>query len=132
MTKKFQFIVALVLICNYLLLAMASKRTIKRYTEEEKSEILAFIEKFNAEKGRGGVTAAVKKFKATPVTISSWLKKTGKKTVKAKKTAKKRNPAKLWERLNAVRTEIAKAEKSLAKLNAEAKVLRKEIRSCID
>jgi transposase-like protein len=124
--------VALVLISHYLFLAMASKRIIKRYTEEEKSEILAFIEKHNAEKGRGGVTAAAKKFKATPVTIASWLKKSGKKTVKAKKTAKKRNPSKLWERLNAVRSEIAKAEKSLAKLNAEAKVLRKEIRACID
>jgi transposase-like protein len=109
---------------------MPTKRTVKRYTQEEKSEILAFVEKFNAENGRGGQTAAVKKFKVTPMTLSAWNKKSGKKAKKA--VNKKRNPSKLWDRLTTVKSEIAKAEKSLAKLNAEAKELRKEIRSCID
>lgn len=115
---------------NYLLLVMPAKRTVKRYTEEQKSEILSFIEKFNTENGRGGQTAAVKKFKVTPMTLSAWNKKSGKKAKKAPK--KMRNPSKLWDRLNAVKSEIAKAEKLLKKLNAESKELRKEIRACID
>lgn len=109
---------------------MPAKRTIKRYTEEQKAEIIGFIEKFNAENGRGGQSAAVKKFKVTPVTLSAWNKKTGKKAKKA--TKKMRNPSKLWERLNTVKSEIAKAEKQLKKLTAESKELRKEIRACID
>lgn len=45
----------------------------KRYSEAEKSEILAFIEK----QGRGGQTAASKKFGVSPLTLSSWRKKSG-------------------------------------------------------
>ena len=62
---------------------MPAKRTVKRYTEEEKSEILAFVEKFNAENGRGGQTAAVNKYKVTPMTLSAWNKKSGKKAKKS-------------------------------------------------
>jgi hypothetical protein len=112
---------------------MPAKRTIKRYTEEQKGEILAFIEKHNAENGRGGQTVAIKKFGVTAASLAAWGKKSGKKAKKASKTAKKtRNPSKLWERLATVKSEIAKAEKLLAKLNREAKELRKEIRAAID
>jgi hypothetical protein len=107
---------------------MPAKKTAKRYTEEQRTEILAFIEKFNAENGRGGQTAAVKKYKVTPLTLSAWSKKTGKKPKKAGKTVKKfRNPAKLIDRLK-----VVSSEKSLEKLQAEAKELRKEIRSAIE
>lgn len=112
---------------------MPAKKTAKRYTEEQRTEILAFIEKFNAENGRGGQSAAVKKYKVTPLTLSAWSKKNGKKPKKAGKTVKKfRNPAKLIDRLKVVSSEIVKAEKSLEKLQAEAKELRKEIRSAIE
>ncbi len=113
--------------------AMPAKKVIKRYTEDQKNEIIAFIEKYNADNGRGGQTVAIKKFGVTAATLSTWNKKSGKKTKKAGKTAKKtRNPSKLWDRLNTVKSEIAKAEKQLAKLNREAKELRKEIRAAID
>lgn len=113
--------------------AMPAKKTIKRYTEEQKSEILAFIEKYNADNGRGGQTVAIKKFGVTAASLSSWGKKSGRKAKKAGKAVKKtRNPSKLWDRLNTVKLEIAKAEKQLAKLTREAKELRKEIRSAID
>ena len=125
-----KFSIACTTIQNYQSFVMPAKRTIKRYTEEQKAEILAFIEKFNADNGRGGQTAAVKKFKVTPVTLSAWNKKTGKKAKKAPK--KMRNPSKLWDRLKTVKSEIAKAEKQLKKLTIEAKELRKEIRACID
>jgi len=47
------------------------KAKAKRYTEEQKKEILDFIE----EQGRGGQTKAVQKFKVTAATIASWKKK---------------------------------------------------------
>lgn len=112
---------------------MPAKKVVKRYSESERSDIIKFIEQFNAEKGRGGATAAIKKFGVTAATLSAWTKKSGKKAKKAGKAGKKtRNPSKLWERLTLVKSEIAKAEKALAKLNNEAKLLRKEIRSAID
>jgi transposase-like protein len=55
---------------------MASKKTSKgkRYTADEKQAVVDFVNNHNAEKGRGGVTAAVKKFGATALTIASWVK----------------------------------------------------------
>ncbi len=112
---------------------MPAKKIAKRYSEAERAEILSFIEKYNAEHGRGGQTAAVKKFKTTTLSINSWSKKSGKKVKKAAKAAKKfKNPSKLIERLQVVSAEIAKAEKALAKYQSEAKELRKEIRAAIE
>ena len=45
----------------------------KRYTAEEKAEVLAFAEA----QGRGGQGAAAKKFKISPLTISTWKKAAG-------------------------------------------------------
>ena len=60
-------------------LVMSTKRKVnsakgKRYTPAEKAEVVAFVEKVNAEKGRGGQSAASAKFKISQLTISSWLK----------------------------------------------------------
>jgi hypothetical protein len=119
---------------------MATKKTAKRYTEEEKAEILNFIDTFNKENGRGGQTAAIEKYKTSAISIGNWRKGSGKKAKaagkagKATKAAKKkfRNPAKLIDRLHEVTKEIDKAETLLKKLTSEAKELRKEIRSAID
>jgi hypothetical protein len=112
---------------------MPAKKIAKRYTEEKKAEILDFIEKYNAEHGRGGQTVAVKKFGTTTLSINAWSKKLGKNTKKPTKKVKKfKNPSKLIERLKIVTSEIAKAEKSLAKYQSEAKELRKEIRAAIE
>jgi hypothetical protein len=46
----------------------------KRYTLQEKAEVLEFVDRFNAEHGRGGQTAATKKFQLSPLSISSWRK----------------------------------------------------------
>jgi transposase-like protein len=46
----------------------------KRYTADEKQAVVDFVNNHNAENGRGGVTAAVKKFGATALTIASWVK----------------------------------------------------------
>jgi transposase-like protein len=45
----------------------------KRYSEQEKAEILAFADA----QGRGGASAAAKKFKVSPLTISNWRKVQG-------------------------------------------------------
>ncbi|MCW1883392.1 hypothetical protein OKA04_01540 [Luteolibacter flavescens] len=52
---------------------MSAKKTKgKRYTEEEKAEILSFIENYG---GRGAQSAAAKKFKVSVLTLSNWRKK---------------------------------------------------------
>lgn len=62
---------------------MAAKKAAskgKRYSEQEKAEILRFVE----EQGRGGASAAAKKFGVSPLTISSWRKQAGGATTRPK------------------------------------------------
>jgi len=64
----------------------------ERYEQSRKDEVVAFIEQYNAEHGRGGQSAASKKFGINPITIKSWLEKAGVKTPGKrgkKKTGKK-------------------------------------------
>lgn len=58
---------------------MASKKKTKgkRYTAEEKQEILDFVSNHNATNGRGGASKASKKYSVSPLTISNWSKKAG-------------------------------------------------------
>jgi hypothetical protein len=60
-----------------------------RYDQKKKDEVVAFILNFNEKNGRGGQSAAAKKYKVTPITISNWLKKAG---VKGKNKKKKTGP----------------------------------------
>ena len=56
---------------------MASKKALskgKRYTAEEKQAVVEFVNNHNAANGRGGVTAAVKKFGASQLSIAAWVK----------------------------------------------------------
>lgn len=67
-----------------------------RYTPEQKKEIVDFVQQYNEANGRGGQSAAVSKFKVTPISIAAWLKAAGvsKKKGKAAKAAKAAKPAK--------------------------------------
>ena len=67
-----------------------------RYTPEQKKEIVEFVQQYNEANGRGGQSAAVSKFKVTPITIGAWLKAAGvsKKKAKPAKAAKAAKPAK--------------------------------------
>jgi transposase-like protein len=70
---------------------MAAKKTTKgkRYTTEEKQSVVDFVNSHNEANGRGGVTAAVKKFGTSALTISSWVKSSGGASVgNARKKAK--------------------------------------------
>jgi hypothetical protein len=48
-----------------------------RYDQKTKDEVIAFIQSYNEEKGRGGQSAAVKKWDLNPVTVKTWLSKAG-------------------------------------------------------
>jgi hypothetical protein len=55
---------------------MAAKKATKkgkRYSDSEKAEILNFV----AQQGRGGATAAAKKFGISPLTLTNWKKALG-------------------------------------------------------
>lgn len=68
---------------------MSTKKAIrgKRYSAEEKSKIIAFVNEHNARNKRGGQLTAAKKFGISQITIASWLKKSGSKA-NAKKLVK--------------------------------------------
>jgi transposase-like protein len=71
-----------------------------RYTPEQKKEIVEFVQQYNEANGRGGQSAAVSKFKVTPITIGAWLKAAGvsKKKGKPAKAAKAAKPAKAMKK----------------------------------
>ena len=59
---------------------MASKKAStkgKRYSAQEKQQIVDFVNQHNAANGRGGATAASKKFGVSQLTVASWLKSSG-------------------------------------------------------
>ncbi|OYU98169.1 MAG: hypothetical protein CFE26_28040 [Verrucomicrobiales bacterium VVV1] len=67
--------------------SMAAKKKAtkgKRYTEAEKAEIIQLVESH----GRGGGTAAAKKFGVSPLTVSNWKKAAAGGSVKSPKSSK--------------------------------------------
>jgi transposase-like protein len=97
---------------------MAAKKSTKgkRYSDEEKKRIVEFANQVNAEKGRGGASAAGKKFGVSAVTLSAWLSKAAPASVQ---TGDGGPRIKTLERLSALDREIASKRKELAKLEAE-------------
>ena len=50
----------------------------KRYTTDQRAEVIQFVEAHNlANRGRGGLTEAVKKFGISQLTIRTWLREEG-------------------------------------------------------
>lgn len=81
---------------------MAKKKTAKkktasgskrgtRYTPAMKKKVIDFVNKVNAEKGRGGAAAASRKFDVGQLTIGKWVKGAG--TVAPKKRGGRRKAA---------------------------------------
>ena len=93
----------------------------RRYTTKEKAEIIAFVDKVNSEKGRGGQSAASKKYKISPLTISSWIRSgIGGGTVSAGGAGSVAGPiGKKLSKLQALHDQIARAEKELGKLKSQ-------------
>jgi len=86
-----------------------AKGKAKRYSDSEKKEILDFI----AAKGRGGQSAAVKKFKVTAATISSWKKKVGGISMGSGSGSKE---LQALQELTSLRAEIESTERKLTDL----------------
>jgi hypothetical protein len=76
-----------------------------RYDQKTKDEVVAYIQQYNEEKGRGGQSAAVNKWKLNPITVKSWLERAGVETP-GKGGKKKRKPGR------PARDESAKAPKA--------------------
>lgn len=104
---------------------MSRKSKGKRYTDKEKAQVLAFVEKVNAEKGRGGITAAATKFGITPLTISNWIKKNG--LVSMRSSRDTAEFAEVLRRLADLHESITKKEAELAELQAEYGELKKKL-----
>ena len=102
----------------------ASKGVGKRYSSAEKQEVVDFVNAYNSTNGRGGQSAAARKFNISILTISSWLKKSG---VKVTKVVKSSKVAKLLEMSDRVR----KAEVELDKLRAGYESLKASIKASI-
>lgn len=46
----------------------------RRYDLKTKHSVVGFVAKYNPDHGRGGITAATKRFGISPLTIASWRK----------------------------------------------------------
>lgn len=79
----------------------------------------------NAERGRGGITAASKKFGITPLTISNWMQKTGVPSVRGARSNV--NFASNLRRLADIHESISKKEAELLKLQREYAALKKKL-----
>ena len=62
-----------------------------RYDQKTKDEVVAFVRQYNDENGRGGQSAAQRKWDLNPITIKAWLEKAGVDTP-GKSGKKKRGP----------------------------------------
>jgi transposase-like protein len=90
----------------------------KRYTAEEKSKIVSFVESHNASNGRGGQSAAAKKFGVSQLTVSSWLKGAGVSAGSSKGSNKGNMQSKLAALLT-LGQDISKLEKELGAKRAK-------------
>jgi hypothetical protein len=104
---------------------MIKKSKGTRYADKEKARVLAFVEKTNAENGRGGITAASKKFGITPLTISNWMKRSGVPSVRGARSNV--HFASNLRRLADIHASISKKEAELLKLQREYSELKKKL-----
>jgi len=112
-----------------------------RYDDKKKAEVVAFVKQYNEENGRGGQTAAKKKYKISPISIANWMTKAGeelpgkggrKKAAKGKPGRPKGSKAKKGKASTGVGASAGSAEKKLARLSsilAEIEILQEEFDS---
>ena len=90
----------------------------KRYSPEERAQVLAVVHEVNAARGRGGVTAAAKKFGVSPLTISHWLRNAG---IPNSSRSRRRGAgdAEIFRQLADLHDQIATKQKELASLESQ-------------
>lgn len=89
----------------------------KRYSTKEKAEILTFVDRHNAENGRGGAAAAARTYNVSQLTIGNWLKDAGSPSPRRKKTDA--DISKVLKKLGDIHKAMAKQEEELDKLRKE-------------
>lgn len=97
----------------------------KRYSTKEKAEILTFVDKHNAEKGRGGAAAASRTFKVSQLTIGNWLKEAGSPSPRRKHS--EADISKVLKRLGDIHKKMAKVEEELDTLRKEYAALKGQL-----
>lgn len=99
----------------------------RRYSAKEKAEIIAFVDKVNADRGRGGQSAAAKKFKISPLTIASWIRAgvtSGGAAVVASGAPVAGPIGKKLSKLQALHDQISRTERELSKMKAQFNALK--------
>lgn len=97
----------------------------KRYTSEEKSKVVSFVAEHNATNGRGGQSAAAKKFGISQLTIASWLKKAGvKSSGKVSGVSIKGNMQKKLSTMLSLGQDIEKLERELGTKRSQFEALK--------
>jgi transposase len=83
---------------------------------EKKEEVLAYVDKYNSKNGRGGKTAASKKFKVSQGSIMNWMRQ--KKKPSSKVTAGKKDTMKkeIPDSISAIIQELNSFSKVLNRL----------------
>lgn len=117
----------------------ANSKKGKRYSAEEKQQVVDFVNSWNSAKGRGGQSQAAKKFNLSVLTVSSWLKRAG--VAKPKAAAKAVAPVKavavpagLASKVSSllqIGDQIRRAESELQQLRSKYDALSASIRSSI-
>ena len=98
----------------------------RRYSDTMKRRVIDFVTEVNLEKGRGGIAAAAKKFGASPLSISNWIKESGA-NVKAAITGGQRGRGdrdKVLHELTVLNRTIAQRREELEKLEARFEKLK--------
>jgi transposase-like protein len=98
----------------------------KRYSDEQKKKVVEFVNEVNAKKGRGGVSAATRKFGVTALTISTWVKKSGGATTASKRGSRK-SAASVWEQMVSLKSELDGLEKTTQAKRAQFDKLKKRL-----
>lgn len=97
----------------------------RRYSVKEKEEILRYVESVNSKQGRGGQTAAVKKYGISALTISTWLRNQG--TSVPTGRASSNGTGGVIAKLGNLYAEIVSKEKELSSLRAQFDKLKSSI-----
>ena len=97
----------------------------RRYSAEEKANIIAHVEKVNASKGRGGQTAASKKFGISMLTISTWMKKSP--AASGRGTVKQKTVNGALTKLAALHSKIEAKQQEITKLRQQFDVLKRSL-----
>lgn len=111
---------------------MSTKKAIrgKRYSAEEKSKIIAFVNEHNAKNKRGGQLTAAKKFGISQLTIATWLKKSGgKSTGKAAAKGAGKTAAKSSSKAVTAKGSMEKKLNSLLSLGKEIEKLERDLKA---